>query len=271
MLYAHQVDWREGLPWPSKAEGEAITIARDEPLTAEDLHFLDCVAERTAPITDGREGVRVLKVLSRAQDSLSKQDATDQPRNALHHVFVHESSYVDEGVSIGPGTKVWHFSHILNGSRIGAGCVIGQNVSIGPDVQIGDRCKLQNNVSVFTGVTLENGVFCGPSAVFTNVLNPRAEIERKDEFRPTLVGRGATIGANATIVCGHNIGAYAFVAAGAVVTNDVPPYALVAGVPARRVAWVSAAGERLGDDLVCPRTGARYREVEPNRLEEITP
>jgi UDP-2-acetamido-3-amino-2,3-dideoxy-glucuronate N-acetyltransferase len=173
-------------------------------------------------------------------------------------VFVHESSYVDDGVVIGPGTRIWHFCHVLEGARIGRDCNIGQNVMVGPGVVVGDRCKIQNNVSVYPGVTLDDGVFCGPSAVFTNVVNPRAEIERKDEFRPTHVGRGATIGANATVVCGHDIGAYALVGAGAVVTADVVAHALVVGVPARQVGWVSHAGEILGDDLTCPRTGRRY-------------
>jgi len=139
----------------------------------------------------------------------------------------------------------------------------------GPDVTVGDDCKIQNNVSLYKGVTLEDGVFCGPSCVFTNVNNPRAEIERKDEFRPTLVRRGATIGANTTIVCGHTIGAYAFIAAGAVVTQNVPDFALMAGVPARRIGWMSRDGERLGPDLVCPRSGRRYREAGPDSIEEI--
>jgi acetyltransferase-like isoleucine patch superfamily enzyme len=172
--------------------------------------------------------------------------------------FAHPSAVIDVGCRIGPGTKIWFFSHVLKGSQIGTHCVIGQNVMIGPDVNIGNHCKIQNNVHIYAGVTLEDGVFCGPSCVFTNVNNPRAEIERKDEFRPTVVGRGATIGANATIVCGHRIGRYAFVAAGAVVTRDVPAHALVAGNPARRIGWMSAAGYRLGDDLVCPRTGTRH-------------
>ena len=182
-------------------------------------------------------------------------------------VAVHESSYVDDDVVIGAGTRIWHFCHVLEGARIGRDCNIGQNVMIGPGVVVGDRCKIQNNVSVYPGVTLADGVFCGPSAVFTNVTNPRAEVERKDEYRPTTVGTGATIGANATVVCGHEIGAYALVGAGAVVTADVAPHALVVGVPARQTGWVSHAGEILGDDLVCPRTGRRYRQAD-GRLEE---
>ncbi len=174
-------------------------------------------------------------------------------------VFVHESAYVDEPCQIGPGTKIWHFSHILRNCIVGANCVIGQNVMIGPDVRIGDRCKIQNNVSLYKGVELEDGVFCGPSCVFTNVKTPRAEIERKDEFLPIVVRHGATIGANATILCGIEIGAYSFIGAGAVVTKDVIPHALMVGSPARQIGWVSHAGERLDEQLVCPRTGMRYR------------
>lgn len=171
---------------------------------------------------------------------------------------VHESAYVDEPCTIGAHTRIWHFVHVLPGSRIGARCVLGQNVMVGPDVSVGDGCKVQNNVALYRGVTLEEDVFCGPSCVFTNVLTPRAHVERKDEFAATRVGRGATIGANATVVCGNDLGAYCMVAAGAVVTRSVPAFALVAGVPARRIGWVGRAGERLGDDLVCPRTGERY-------------
>lgn len=184
-------------------------------------------------------------------------------------VFVHESAYVDEPAKIGAGTKIWHFVHILAGCEIGANCIFGQNVMVGPNVRIGNHCKLQNNVSIYQGIELEDGVFCGPSAVFTNVNTPRATIERKSEFAPTLVKRGATIGANATIVCGHTLGEYCFIAAGAVVTADVPAYALMAGVPARRIGWVSAAGRKLGPDLVCPETGERYAEVSEARLEPV--
>ncbi len=161
--------------------------------------------------------------------------------------FVHESARVDDRVRIGNGTKIWHFSHILSDTIIGERCVLGQNVMVGPKVKIGNRCKIQNNVSVYTGVELEDGVFCGPSMVFTNVINPRSFIERKDEFRTTLVKRGASLGANCTILCGNTIGQYAMVAAGAVVTEDVPAYAVIAGVPASRIGWVCQCGNTLRD------------------------
>ena len=174
--------------------------------------------------------------------------------------YIHESAYVDEGVTVGAGTKIWHFVHVLGGTTIGSNVILGQNVMAGPDVRIGDGCKVQNNVALYKGVTLERDVFCGPSCVFTNVLTPRAHVERKEEFAETFVGQGATIGANATIVCGHKLGAYCMVAAGAVVTKDVADYALVAGAPAKQIGWVSRSGDRLGDDLICPRTGERYIE-----------
>lgn len=156
--------------------------------------------------------------------------------------FFHESAYIDQPSTIGRGTKIWHFSHVLPNTSIGENCVLGQNVVVGPDVSVGNNCKIQNNVSLYKGVVLEDGVFCGPSCVFTNVNNPRAEIERKDEYRTTLVKRGVTIGANATIVCGATLGIYSFIAAGAVVVGDVPAYALMAGVPARQIGWMSKAG-----------------------------
>jgi UDP-2-acetamido-3-amino-2,3-dideoxy-glucuronate N-acetyltransferase len=178
--------------------------------------------------------------------------------------YVHESSYVDEGVSIGSGTKIWHFSHIMGGSRIGENCSVGQNVVIGPRAVVGKGVKIQNNVSVYEGVELEDEVFCGPSMVFTNVVNPRSHISRKSEYKKTLVRRRVTLGANCTIVCGTEIGEYAFIAAGAVVTKDVKPYELMAGVPARRLGWMGQRGERLEPSdtegvLRYPATGQRYR------------
>ena len=184
-------------------------------------------------------------------------------------VRIHESSYVDERVMLGKGTVVWHFCHVLGEVSIGKNCSIGQNVMIGPKVAIGNGCKIQNNVSLYQGVVLDDDVFCGPSCVFTNVTNPRSFVSRKAEFKTTHVGRGATIGANSTIVCGNTIGRYAFVAAGAVVTKNVPSFALVAGLPARRIGWMSRTGERLGSNLVCPRDGSRYRETSDGQLEEV--
>ena len=184
-------------------------------------------------------------------------------------VFIHESAYVDSPNRIGAGTKIWHFSHILPNCEIGEDCIIGQNVMIGPEVRIGNRCKIQNNVSIYKGVELEDSVFCGPSCVFTNVDNPRSEIERKSEFRRTLVRQGATIGANATILCGHTLGAFCFIGAGAVVVGDVLDYALMAHVPARQIGWMSRAGSKLGPDLVCPLSGTRYREAPDGQLEPV--
>ncbi len=187
--------------------------------------------------------------------------------------FVHESSFVDNNVQIGEGTKIWHFSHIQSGSVIGRGCVFGQNVNVGNNVRIGNYCKIQNNVSIYEGVELEDYVFCGPSMVFTNIIDPRCEFPQRGSafYLKTVVKYGATIGANATIVCGHDIGRFAFIAAGAVVTNHVPDYALMAGVPARRIGWMSRHGARLSepDDqgiMTCPKSGWKYKEVEKGLL-----
>jgi UDP-2-acetamido-3-amino-2,3-dideoxy-glucuronate N-acetyltransferase len=174
--------------------------------------------------------------------------------------LIHVSSYVDDGAIIGRGTRIWHFCHVLADTIIGENCSIGQNAMIGPRVRVGNGCKIQNNVSLYQGVELADEVFCGPSCVFTNVNNPRAGISRKDEFRSTPVGRGASIGANATIVCGHRLGEYCFIGAGAVVTRDVVAFALMVGNPSRRIGWMSKDGERLGPDLVCRRSGQRYVE-----------
>jgi len=271
VLYSHSVMWKGGQPEPNKADAEPIALEANEPLRNEMEHFLECVTTRKTPRTDGEEGTRVLSVLNAAQqavDARAPQGAGGARAENREHpgVFVHETAEVDEGVSIGSGTKLWHFVHVLGNTRIGSDCVLGQGVMAGPNVTIGDNVKIQNNVAIYDGVTLEDGVFCGPSCVFTNVLTPRAEVERKDEFLPTRVGRAATIGANATIVCGNEIGHHAMVGAGSVVTHPVPAHALVVGNPARQIGWVSTSGERLGDDLVCPRTGERYELDGEGRL-----
>jgi len=183
-------------------------------------------------------------------------------------VFIHESAYVDEPCEIGAGTKIWHFSHVMKESQIGKDCVLGQNVNVASRVSVGDRCKIQNNVSLYEGVILEDEVFCGPSMVFTNVINPRCGIERKSEYKQTVVKKGATIGANATIVCGVTIGRHAFIGAGAVITSDVPDYALMLGVPAIRKGWMSRHGHRLSEPaadglMICTASSWRYQEVEP--------
>ena len=177
--------------------------------------------------------------------------------------FAHESSYIDAGCQIGNGTKIWHFCHIMQGCIIGENCNIGQNVVISPDVVLGNNVKIQNNVSVYTGVRCEDDVFLGPSMVFTNVINPRSAVSRKNEYRTTIIKKGASVGANATIVCGHTLGEYCLIGAGSVVTKDVPAYALMVGNPARRIGWVSKHGERLSFDengiAVCPATQEKYR------------
>jgi UDP-2-acetamido-3-amino-2,3-dideoxy-glucuronate N-acetyltransferase len=258
ILYPYRIAWNCGVPEPTRSEAIPVTVDPAEPLSLECQHFLDCVHSGRQPRTDAQEGLGVLRVLDAASRSLASGRATEVAVAPPLRYFAHESAFVDEDCKIGAGTKIWYFSHVMRGSSVGRNCIIGQGVMIGPGVTVGDRCKIQNNVSLYTGVVLEDGVFCGPSCVFTNVINPRAEIERKDEFRPTLVGKGATIGANATIVCGHRIGPYCMIGAGAVVTRDVPAHALMIGCPARQIGWVSRAGHRLDEDLVCPRTGERY-------------
>jgi len=176
--------------------------------------------------------------------------------------FIHETAVVDPGAHVGAGSRIWHFSHVCSGATIGERCVLGQNVFVGPGVEIGDGVKIQNNVSVYAGVAIDDDVFLGPSCVFTNVLTPRAHVERKDEFAPTPVGRGVTVGANATIVCGHALGAYAVIGAGSVVTKDVPAHGVVVGNPARRMGWACRCGEVLPDSAVCARCGDEYETTE---------
>ncbi|MGH7318232.1 MAG: Gfo/Idh/MocA family oxidoreductase [Candidatus Rokuibacteriota bacterium] len=267
-LYPHQIAWRNQVPVASKAQARPVSIEATEPLLAECRHFLECVRTRSRPLTDGEEGLRVLTVLQGCQDALEasgRRPAVGAPAPGRRY-FAHESAFIDEGVEVGEGTTIWHVSHVLKGSRIGRDCRIGQNVVIGPNVTIGNGVKVQNNVSVYEGVTLEDHVFCGPSMVFTNVFNPRSEIPRMSELKPTLVKHGATLGANATILCGTTIGRYAFVGAGAVVTRDAPDHALVLGNPARLAGWMCVCGRRLregGEGAACSECGRRYHRRGP--------
>ncbi len=261
-IYPHKIEWKNGkIPIAHKADYEAVSIENGEPLKQELKHFVKCVLERKRPRTDGSEGLKVLKILESAEEGLLR-DKVKKPEQKSPTYYLHESAYVDKDIEIGEGTKIWHFSHILKNSSIGKYCVIGQNVAIGPDVVIGDRCKIQNNVSVYKGVILEDEVFCGPSCVFTNVYNPRAFIERKREFRQTLIKKGTTIGANATIICGVTIGRYAMIGAGAVVRTDVSDYAIVAGVPARQIGWSCRCGTTLKlkneNEANCDYCGNKY-------------
>ena len=267
-LYPHTVDWKQNIPVANKAEKHLVEVVQDEPLRAECAHFLECIATRRTPRTDGREGLSVLTVLNACQASLDQEKKiilAEDPAKKDRDYFVHETAEIDDEVQIGQGTKIWHFSHVLSGSRIGESCNIGQNVVIGPRTEIGDGCKIQNNVSVYEGVILEDEVFCGPSMVFTNVMNPRASISRKNEFCRTIVRKGVTFGANSTIVGNVEIGQYAFIGAGAVVVKDVPSFALMVGNPARQIGWMSRFGKRIDlplegeGDFTCPYTGDIYR------------
>lgn len=266
-IYPHKVTWIDGVPQAQKADSIEVILEVVEPLKLECEHFLECIEKSVRPRTDGFEGLRVLQVLDASQKSL-RSHATIELKKGLLPYFVHDTSFVDDGCQIGRGTKIWHFSHILKGTIIGENCIIGQNVMIGPDVIVGNNCKIQNNVSLYKGLVLDDGVFCGPSCVFTNVHTPRAEIERKKEFRPTHIERGVTIGANATIVAGNRLGAYSLIGAGAVVTKDVEPHALIVGNPGKQIGWVSHAGEKLGDNLICPREDRRY-EIRESQLFEV--
>jgi len=266
VAYAHHVEWIDRKPVAKKADAEIIPLDANEPLKLECAHFLECVATRQTPRTDGREGLAVLSVLDACQQSLDKGGASVSlaPSSPSAKFFTHESAYVDQPSEVGDGTKIWHFSHILKGSKIGKNCNIGQNVVIGPSVTIGNGVKIQNNVSVYTGVTLEDDVFCGPSMVFTNVNNPRSAIIRMHELKNTLVKKGASIGANATIICGHNVGRYAFIGAGAVVTKDVPDFALIVGNPGKIAGWMCQCGVRLAfqeERAACTACGLSYKRT----------
>lgn len=284
VLYPHGIAWRHQIPVVTRAEGQVVPLESTEPLREECRHFLTCVETRQTPRTDGEEGLRVLTVLQQSHEALqvpsprrdpapvaaadsAKPVAGPRPAKLRERdgYFVHESAFIDEHVDIGRGTTVWHVSHVLSHSKIGTDCRIGQNVVIGPKASVGNRVKIQNNVSVYEGVVLEDDVFCGPSMVFTNVMNPRSEIPRMSELLTTRVRRGATIGANATIVCGVTIGEYAFVGAGAVVVKDVPDFALIVGNPGRVIGWMCACANRIafadqGVEGVCQSCNRQYRK-----------
>ncbi len=271
------VEWRERMPVPRLTEAQPVPFEAVEPLRVECQHFLECLATRRTPETDGEEALRVLQVLEACQQSLNQdgEPVAIAPAPKPPY-FAHETAVIDQPCEIGEGTRIWHFSHVMQNARIGKNCNIGQNVFIASGVVVGDNVKIQNNVSLYTGVVLEDDVFCGPSMVFTNVINPRSHISRKAEYKPTLVKRGATLGANCTIVCGTTIGRYAFVGAGAVVTRDVPDYALVMGVPARITGWMCQCGVRLhfepredAEYATCAHCGARYRK-EGETVQEVS-
>lgn len=267
VLYPHSIQWKGQIPIANRADAQPVEIATKEPLREECLHFLESIQSRRRPRTDGEEGLRVLTVLQQCQEALEgkgRGTVRTKAEAAPGKYFVHESAFVDDGVQVGEGTSIWHVSHVLKGSSIGKQCKIGQNVVLGPNVTIGNGVKIQNNVSIYEGVTLEDHVFCGPSMVFTNVFNPRSEIPRMGELKRTLVRRGATLGANCTIVCGITIGRYAFIGAGAVVTRDVPDYGLVVGSPARLTGWMCECGVKLAweDQEATCSCGAQYKKTQ---------
>jgi UDP-2-acetamido-3-amino-2,3-dideoxy-glucuronate N-acetyltransferase len=277
VVYPHRVEWKNRIPTAVKADGCPVALDAVEPLKEECRAFLTAIATRVHPTTDGQEGLRVLRLLNACQESL-ESGRTIMPARKLAMAtgaeqlwFAHPTAIVAEGAQIGAGTKVWHFSHIMKGAQIGEKCIFGQNCHIAGDVVIGDNVKVQNNVSIYTGAVIEDDVFLGPSCVLTNVTNPRSQVNRHSLYEKTTFRRGTTVGANSTIVCGVELGRYSFVAAGAVVTKDVPDYALVMGAPAHQAGWMSRHGHRLEHPdaegiMVCPESGYRYKEVSPGVL-----
>ncbi|MGA7160614.1 MAG: Gfo/Idh/MocA family oxidoreductase [Bacteroidota bacterium] len=271
ILYPKGIDWVDGEPRKREGAFQAIDYGADEPLKQEMLHFIDCIATRKQPLSDGINGIKVLEILERAQFDMERKTRMDTPqstsseKNPQKKYSVHETAIVDDGCEIGEKTKIWHYSHIQSGAKIGKGCSLGQNVNVGNNVRIGNFVKIQNNVSVYEGVELEDYVFAGPSMVFTNVMNPRSEFPQRgsEHYRRTLVKYGASIGANATIVCGNTIGKFSFVGAGTVVTKDVPDYALVVGSPARIIGWMCRCGTKLkfkGAKARCQKCDREYEK-----------
>ena len=272
VLYPHRIEWIDRVPVAHRVEGQAALLEQKEPLRTECEHFLDCIATRKTPNTDGVNGLRVLKVLHAASESLREHGKPIPLQSAATPTYyVDPTAILDQPCTIGDGTKIWHFSHVMANCQIGERCNFGQNVHIASGVRIGNNVKIQNNVSVYAGVELEDDVFCGPSMVFTNVLTPRSHVNRRAEYTKTLVKRGASLGANSTIICGVTIGRFAFVGAGAVVTKDVPDHALMAGVPARRIGWACECGVRLAESngsWSCARCGSAYHVAE-GRMQRI--
>lgn len=272
VLYPHKIEWKDRVPTAVKSEAVPVALADEEPLRNECQEFLTCIESRRAPLTDGVEGLRVLNVLRACQEALAKPQSVTVSANAPEPAyFIHPTAIVDQPVDIGAGTKIWHFSHVLAGAKIGEQCIFGQNCQVAGDTFIGNNVKVQNNVSIYAGAHIEDDVFLGPSCVLTNVTNPRAQVNRHSLYEKTFIRRGATIGANATIICGITLGRYSFVAAGSVVAKDVPDYGLMVGNPARRIGWMSRHGHRLdfpNDEgvMTCPESGYRYKEVRPGVL-----
>lgn len=263
LVYRDYLQWENGrTPVAKKSSAIPILVPELEPLREECNHFIECSASGKMPLTDGHEGLRVLQVLDAAQRSMENRgERTNISIVRSKAFFSHGSATVDEGAKIGKNTKIWHYSHISSGCDIGENCNLGQNVFVAGGVKIGSNVKIQNNVSLYSGTTIEDNVFLGPSCVLTNISNPRSEIVRRSIYEKTHIKRGATIGANATIVCGTTIGKYAFVAAGATVTRDVPDYALMKGIPAKQTGWMSRHGHPLEfvDNLAkCPESNFRY-------------
>jgi UDP-2-acetamido-3-amino-2,3-dideoxy-glucuronate N-acetyltransferase len=274
IVFTDYLAWDKGqVPVAKKTTGTPIELEQCEPLLVECEHFIKCCNTSQSPLTDGAEGLRVLQVLDAAQRSMERRGERVQvlcPQTPKY--YAHPTSIVDDGAVIGKNTKIWHFSHICNGSEIGDDCNLGQNVFVASNVRIGSNVKVQNNVSIYSGTEIEDNVFLGPSCVLTNVSNPRSEVVRRSIYEKTTIKRGATIGANATIVCGVTIGRYAFIAAGAVVTRDVPDYAFLKGAPAKQVGWMSRHGHvlKFANDLaVCPESNLTYRLSEENDITKV--
>lgn len=268
IYYPKKVKWKRKISVTKKYDGEVVKIDPKEPLKEEDKCFIECIEKRQKPLTDGYEGLQVMRVLEASLKSAYKKI----PIYVSQDFFVHPTSFIDKNVKIGKNTKIWHFCHIMEDVKIGKNCILGQNVFVGRNVKIGNRVKIQNNISVYEGVEIGDDVFIGPSAVFTNVKYPRSFIDRKNEFMKTIIKKGATIGANSTIICGVTIGKYAFIGAGAVVTRDVPDHAIVVGNPAKIVGFACKCGTPLDfkDAIgICKKCGKSYKKVNDS-LEEIT-